>query len=308
MARTNSILFIIIIFLALIAWFQPGLHEAEAIYLTSLKANKIETIIIERQDLGTVKLKKYNNGWYLEEPYQLPANPLRVNTITALAEKHSFLQFQVKGSEFDRYHLKKPPISVWLNEDKITLGSEDPINQQRYAMNISDNIQSGNNTIHLINGVIYYQLRANLDTFISPALLPPQVNIKSIAWAGKKLTISGTHWELKPDSPEVTSDSMTQFIQSWQRAQASRVETNVSLPISSAELQKSPSITITFTSSQGTADPAAQSITFLVIKDGRQIKLLRPDIQVSYWISPSILKQLTEFLPEQHSAKASTTR
>ncbi len=300
MVKTNSILFIIAILLSLIAWFQPGLHKAEPIYLTSIKANKVETIIIERQNIGSVKLKKYKNGWFLTEPYQLPANPMRVKTITALAEKRSFSQFQVKDSELDRYHLKIPSISVWLNKNKITIGSEDPINQQRYAMNISNNIQSANNTIHLINGIIYYQLRANLDTFLSPALLPPQAKIKSISWPGKKLTLSGIHWALNPNSPEVSSDSIAQFIDFWQKAKATKVETNVSLPVSTAELQKSPSITLTFNSPRDEADSSPRSIHYFIIQDGRQIKLFRNDIQVAYWISPLILKQLTEFLPQKN--------
>lgn len=301
-AKTNGILVIIVILLSLIAWYQPGLHQTVQQYLSSLNTKEINTIILERQDIGTIKLKKFKNGWFLQEPYQLPANPQRVNTVTALARKRSYSQFKARESDLARYHLAKPLASIWLNDSKFAIGSEDPIKHQRYAMNINDNILSGNNTIHLINGVIFYQLRANLDTFISPALLPPQSSIKHIIWAGKKLTITNGRWQLTPESPGTPSDSIAQFLQFWQQTQASKVETNVALSITNAELLKSPSVKISF-SPFGSTDSTIDTFHYLIIKDAEQIKLLRTDIQVAYWISPQILKNLTEFLPAELSKK-----
>ncbi|MCW8929734.1 MAG: DUF4340 domain-containing protein [Gammaproteobacteria bacterium] len=299
-ARNNGILFIAIIILSFIAWFQPGLHPVVHQYLSTLKAKKINTIILERQDIGSIKLQKQTNGWFLQEPYQLPANSLRVNTITSLAEKRSYSQFESTENDLNRYHLDKPFVSVWLDETKLILGSEDPINRQRYAMNISDNILTGNNTVHLINGVIFYQLRANLDTFISPTFLPPQASLKNITWLDKELSIKKGRWELKTDSldnaPNASSDSIAQLIQYWQHGRAKKVETNITLSISNEELMNSPGITISFIPF-GEKNATASKIHYLIIQDDKQIKLLRTDIQIAYWISSQMLKQLTEFLP-----------
>ncbi len=297
--RTNAILFIIVILLSLIAWFQPGLHQTAIHYLTSLKANEVNTIIIKRQDIGAITLKKQKNGWFLQQPYQLPANPLRVGTITALAERRSYSQFQIDNNELARYQLDKPPVSVWLNGSQFTLGSEESINHQRYAMNIQENSHSEKNTVHLIDGTIFYQLRANLDTFISLSLLPPQARIKRIIWPENELSIAKGRWTLTPDSAEISSDNIARFIQFWQHARANKIETNVSLSMSNAEQLKSPGITITFTTPSGNDSSAINSIHYLIIQDGKQIKLLRTDIQLAYWISPQILKQLTELSAHQ---------
>lgn len=293
MAQTNAILFVIVILLSLLAWFQPGLQQPVYQYLTSLKTTTIHSIIIERQALGTIKLHKENNNWVLQEPYQLPASLLRINTITALAQKRSYAQFQIDDTELSRYGLDKPAVSVWLNETNIIIGAEDPIKGQRYAMNISDNIQTGKNTVQLINGVVFYQLRANLDSFIATQLLPPKAQIKSITWADKKLNITQGKWTLTPDLPEVSADSIAQLIHHWQTAQASRVQSKVSLSINNAQLQQSPAITIHFSTDSG----LEESVHYLIIQDAGQIKLLRSDAQVAYWLSPDLLKQLTKFLP-----------
>jgi len=297
-AKTNFILFIIVIILSLITWLQPGLHQPIINYLSSLKSDEIKTIIIERQDIGQIKLTKKQNGWFMQEPYQLPANRLRVDTITALAEKRSYGQFQVNDNELTRYQLDKPQIAIWLNESKFIIGSDDPISQQRYAMNIDENIHSGKNTIHMINGTVFYQLRASLDTFISPDLLPAQAAIKSISWSDKKLTINNGHWQLSPDNPEISADSIAQFIQFWKKAQASRVETNVSLDIDNSELVQSKIISIQLSESDHSKAP----IDYLIIQDGKQIKLLRTDIKIAYWITPQMLKLLTAFIPVQQTS------
>jgi hypothetical protein len=296
-AKTNVILFIIVIILSLIAWYQPGLQQTVVQYLTSLKVKDINSILIERHDIGSIKLKKQENGWFLQEPYHLPANPPRVSTITALAEKRSYSQFQANDDELTRYHLKDPLVSIWLNEEKVVIGSEDPIKRQRYAMNISDNINSGNNTLHLINGVIFYQLRANLDTFISLALLPPQSKIRSIAWSDKRIDIDSKGlWQLTPDSPNITADKVAQFIQSWQHAQAKKVSTSVSFSISNEELLKSPAITISYFPF---AKTNIEKIHYLIIQDDQNIKLFRTDIQIAYSISPELLNQLTGLFSEK---------
>jgi len=309
MVKTNILLFIAVILLSLIAWFQPGLHTVIHQYLTALTAQEVETILLERQDIGSIKLKKQENGWFIQEPFQLPANPLRVKTIAALAEKRSYSKFESTIQDLERYHLDEPFVSVWLNETKIILGSEDPINSQRYAMNIKDNIQTDKNQVHLINGVIFYQLRANLDTFISLSFLPPLANIQSISWAGKKLTINKGRWELSAESIEnradlkkIAADSIAQLIQAWQKGEAKKVETNVSFEITNEQLLQSPSITIRYshfssgstTSGSQELGSSAEIIQYLVIQDGKQLKLFRPDIQIAYWISPQKLKQLTE--------------
>lgn len=294
-AKINLIQLFVVLILSLIAWYKPGIQPTILHYLSALKADDINTIIIDRKGLGQIKLNKNSNGWFLQEPYQLPANPQRVKTITALAQKRSYSNFQVSDDELSRYQLDKPLISIWLDNNKFVIGSEVPVNDQRYAMNIDANIQAGHNTVHLINGTTFYQLRANLDTFISTRLLPPRAKIKSIAWNGKNLVMNQGKWQLSTDEPDVSSDSVAQFLQFWQQAQASRVETNVSVSLDDAEAVKNKSILINLDNTE----TGLSSLEYLIILEDEQIKLLRTDIQLAYWITPQTLKLLTEFLPVQ---------
>jgi len=290
-AKLNLFLFTMLLFLSLIAWYQPGLQKTIVHYLSNIKTDDIHSIVIERRDLGRLKLTKKNNIWFIEQPYQLPANNLRVDTITALAEKRSYSQFQVKKSELGRYQLDKPPLVVTLNEQKFALGTTDPVKKQRYAINIDNS--SSDTTIHLINGVIYYQLRAALNTFISPFLVPPQAKISRIDWLGKTLKTDKGIWQLTPEEAQVSADSIAQFIHFWQLAQASRIETDASVNISNSELVQSKGIVIHY----NLPGNKEEKIHYLIIQDNKQLKLLRTDMQIAYWLSAGQLQKITEFLP-----------
>jgi len=291
-AKLNLFLFIVILCLSLIAWYQPGLQKTIVHYLSNIKADDIHRIVIERQDIGTLILSKKNNIWFMDQPYQLPANNLRVDTITALAEKRSYSQFQVKKSELARYQLDKPPLIVSLNEQQFALGTTHPVKKQRYVINI-DNSSSSSVTVQLIHGVIYYQLRAALNTFISPFLVPPQAKITRIDWLGKTVKTDKGIWQLTPEEPYVSADSIAQFLHYWQLAQALRVETSVSVNLSNSELVQSKGIVIHY----NLPGNKAEKIHYLIIEDNKQLRLLRTDMQIAYWLSAKQLQQITEFLP-----------
>ena len=303
-ARNNARLAVIVLLLALIAWFKPGLKQYQYQYLSSLNPEQVHTIIIERRGIEPVRLTKQGQHWLMQSPYPLPANPLRVRTVLALAAKRSYSNFDVPDSELKKYALDKPELSVWLDNDRFDLGSEAPLNGQRYAMNIQDNIHSGKNTVHLINGAVYYQLRAPVDSFISPSLLPPDADLEQIQWAGYSLTLKNGQWQLKThrENADIQPDSVVQFIHNWQSIQASRVETGLKVNLNTLDAGQTAEKTITI---HYKLNDREQTISYHIIQEGRQIKLLRQDLSIAWWLTPQQLKLLTEFIPVTKTTKSS---
>ncbi len=298
-ARLNLLLFIGILVLSLLAWYQPGLKKIQVQLFSTLKKESIHHIIIEQESLASIKLSRINDHWFMEEPYSLPANPLRVETITALAQTRSYSRFPIQDADLERYQLDKPSISVWLNDQHFILGSTHPINKQRYAMNSNANKQADHQIVHLINGIIYYQLRATLNTFISPLLLPPAITISSIHWGNKILTINNHQWQLSPENSQVSSENIAQFLQHWQTIEASKVEINLSLSIDKEELLNNQTISIHYmqTLDKNKGEQALKTIHYVLLQEETQLKLLRTDLNIAYWISPQQLQYITQFMP-----------
>ncbi len=302
-AQKNAWLAVIVLLLALIAWYKPGLQQYQFQYLSAINPEQIQTIIIERQGIEPVRLNKQGKHWVMQSPYQLPANPLRVRTVLALASKRSYSSFDVAENELKKYTLEPPLLSVWLDDQRFDLGSEAPLNGQRYAMNIQANIHNDTNTVHLINGAVYYQLRASIDSFISPSLLPPDADIEQIQWSDNTLTLENGQWQLKTSrkNADIQPESVTRLIQNWRITQASRVETNIKPKLSAETRQHMALKTINIRFKQAARQ---QNISYTIIMEDGQIKLLRDDLHIAWWLTPQQLKLLTEFIPVTKTAKA----
>ena len=306
-ARNNARLAVIVLLLALIAWYKPGLqqYQYQYLYLSSLDPEQVQTIVIERQGIESVRLTKQGQHWLMQSPYLLPANPLRVKTVLALASKRSYSSFDVPDSELKKYALDKPQLSVWLDNNCFDLvGSETPLNGQRYAVNIQDNIHSGKNTIHLINGAVYYQLRAPVDSFISPSLLPPDADLEQIQWGGYSLTLKNGQWQLKTnrENAGIQPDSVVQLIHNWQTIHASRVETRLKVNPNTLNGAQTAEKTIAIRYKLNNRE---QIISYYIIQEDSQIKLFRQDLSVAWWITSQQLKLLTEFIPITKTTKSS---
>ncbi len=303
-ARNNTRLAVIVLLLALIAWYKPGLQQYQYQYLSSLNPEQVQTIVIERQGIESVRLTKQGQHWLMQSPYPLPANPLRVKTVLALAAKRSYSRFDVTDNELKKYALDKPKLSVWLDNNRFDLGSEAPLNGQRYAMNIQDNIHSNKNTVHLINGALYYQLRAPVDSFISPSLLPAEAELEQIQWSAYSLVLKNGQWQLKTsrENADIQPDSVVQLIHNWQSIQASRVETGLKVSPATLTAAQTAGKTITL---RYKLNQKPQTVIYHIIQEDSQIKLLRQDLPVAWWITPQQLKQLTEFIPVSKTPESS---
>lgn len=275
--KSSILLFLAVVCLSLILYFEPGLEQPERAYLTSLKSEQIQNISIQRKGLESIELEKSSFGWFMTKPFQLAANPLRLGTITALAEKRSFSSFPTAGKSLQKYQLDDPLIIVNLDDTKITIGAEETIHQLRYAM-LDD-------TIHLIDGKSYYQLRANLDSFISLSLLPPGAQIKSIKLSSWILTVEQGDWQLTPSDADISADSISTLLQHWKNAQALRIKI---LKNNSATEQRDSEFIIVTLQDQS-------QIKYHLAGDVRQPELIRIPWNISYQITPQLYQQLTEF-------------
>ncbi len=314
-AKLNTILFVVALVLFLIAWYLPGLHQMKYQYLSDIQADDIQSIRIETQNTPTIKLIKDNNSWFLQEPYQLPANILRVDTLTALLNKRSYEHFSVTTDELKRFQLDQPLLSIWFDDQQFDMGTTDPIKQQRYVTQ-NNGPDTENHEIHLINGIIYFQLHAAVSTFISPYLLPPKAKINSMHWLDTQITRSDNGWLLTPEMSEVSQGSIKQLLLFWQQAQASKVETDIEFSVENIQTAALDSAVLDIEKNSTKKNAIehntivlnisypfentikTEELRYIIVQEGNQLKLIRPDLKLAYLISSQTLKTITEFFPE----------
>ena len=275
----NIVLFISVVALAL--FISSGLNDKtseEDVLLTGLDITSINKIKITRSTTGEILFQKENGKWWMQEPYHLPANEFRINTMLNLPGAHSYTQFSKDEVELERFLLNEPAVSIEFNDARIDFGDTSPLGDHRYVL--------VNDTVHLINDSLYQQLQTPATFFLSTKLLPEDKEIKSIQFPDYTISKQEGKWNVEPEQ-DASSDDVIKLVHAWRMASA----------ISIRDIEAGDNTgTVRVELEDGT------SIEFFILNPLPQLILARTDTGLQYHISSYdaenlFLQQITNHEP-----------
>jgi hypothetical protein len=238
------------------------------IQLTDLEPASINTIKIIRSTADEILFQKEGGKWWMHEPYHLPANEFRINTLLRLSGAHSYTRFRKNEVELERFLLDEPVVSVEFDNTRIDFGDTSPLGEQRYVL--------VNDAVHLINDSLYQQLQTPATFFLSTKLLPENAGIKAINLPGYRLSQHDGIWEAVPQL-DYSADNITTLIHAWRSADAISIR---------AYEDGENSGTIRIELEDGNI------IEFIIVTPPPQLVLARSDIGLQYHISGNDAEQL----------------
>ena len=229
--------------------------------LTGLQAEDINRITITRQDKKKIHFSRQGNVWFMQEPYQLAANPIRIHAILSLANAYSYTQLDAGTLDLQRLQLDPPNLTIHLNDTGFRFGDASPLGKQRYVLL--------DQTVHLVNDSIYLQLQAPASFFLETRIVPPDANIQAIEYNKYTITQTGDGWQIAPRIEADNADPDA-IINAWQSAEA--------LSVREYELHEvTQKVTLQFQERPG--------ITFDVAISESGMVLGRADLQLQYHLS-----------------------
>lgn len=264
--------------LLVLVLFEPG-KDAEVTKqrnLTELKQTDIDEIELKRPNSGDIKIRKKDDIWYLTSPYQLPANDFRAQSVSALAELKSHLQYDISKVSLEKFKLDKPEVSIILNDDvRLDIGGVDPINNRRYVKN--------GDTLHLVSDSFYYQIVGQITSYISYQIIPPDMEITKIILPKFSMVLDNGNWKLSPIQKDVSVDQLNEFLDEWRHAQ--------SLEISEYKGRSRQTDIQVFYKNQ------VHPLEFSLMKKNDSIYLVRKDLKLSYKLSDETAEKLQKLPP-----------
>ncbi len=274
----NLALLLLIGILVLVVVYEPGKEtEPQIITLTQLAPDKIKHIHLKRVTGEDIELVKESDGqWWMYNPYHLPANDFRVQSLLRLVEAESLSMHPLKDLQPATYGLESPRAIVTFNRTKqIKFGDTEPLQQRRY-------IQVGDK-LHTIADTFYYQAAGNPTIYLSYKLLPPDVNIVKLILPDLQLIYQDDQWQRSPSHSQLSADANIELINHWQHAQALELSpTDVTDGKADIEIHL-----------QHQTEP----IRFKLQKTEEGIRLLRLGTGLQYLIADDVYKHLIS-LPE----------
>lgn len=217
----NLALGVAVVALGLLAVFKPGgKPEAVSVPLTPLAVADIGLIRITRTDQAEILLEEgaddQADEWRMVEPRSARVNRFRIDEVLRLATATSESRFPADPQDLAQYGLDKPRVKLWLDNEEIHFGNENPVNGQRYVWYAGQ--------VHLIAPNYFRAVNVDAEEFLSTRLIDEQVKLVSIRLP--KLRVSQDekgNWQVAPANAELSTDRIHAYVNDWQRAQALRV-------------------------------------------------------------------------------------
>lgn len=241
--------------------------------LTDIYPDSIHRIHIERRDLDDIIFQKQDDHWHMQSPFNLPANPSRINVMLKLLQAHSYDHFSAPDNDLTPYMLAVPAVSIVLNDTRIAFGDTNPLNKKLRYVLVKD-------TVHIINDSLFHQLQTSATFFLNQKLIPPGATIKAIHLP--ELTINNT-------GNGKISGAHQQIIKAWMHVESVYVGKYEEIePIDTIKLELT----------------SGEIIEFIILSARPNLILARPDTGIKYHIgnldSDSLFptKPKTESVPE----------
>jgi len=211
----NLLLFTTVVILILVARYEPGIEKAEKKTVTSIAADDVTQIRIERQLRDELLLERDTQGfwWIVHEP-RLPAEPFQVRALTRLAEQTIVRSYPASELDLAQLALAPPRTSLTLNATRIDFGGVDALENLRY-------LHIGNRVI-LVPDVYLHLVEAGYAHFIRRKLLPQHTHITSLSLPDQELRRTESGWALTPES-DIAAPQLKKFIDDWENATAINV-------------------------------------------------------------------------------------
>jgi len=162
----NLGLFILVLLLLLVAYYEPGIEDRsiEKVPLTQLKPEEISFIRISDNSGRDLAMEKQQDGWLMTSPYNKPADEQRIRQLLDITTTRSFSRFAIPKARLAEFDLDPAPIHLQLNDVKLEIGGNEPIQFRRY-------VRVGNQ-LHLISNGYHHHLMAQADDFLSNTETP----------------------------------------------------------------------------------------------------------------------------------------
>ena len=274
----NLALLLLLGILLLVVVYEPGREvEPPPTTLTQLTPETVNHVHLKRITGKDVELVKESDGqWWMHNPYHLPANEFRVQSLLHLSQAQSLSSHALNELQPATYGLDKPRVIVTFNRtEQIKFGDTEPLQQRRY-------VQAGDQ-LHTIVDTFYYQAAASPTIYLNYSLLPPAVNIVKLVLPGLQLSIEEGQWQRTPQHPELSADASIELINNWQHAQA--------LELRPTEVKDGKADIEVYIKGQ------AEPIRFKLLQTEDEVSLIRLGMGLQYIIADEVHQRLAS-LPE----------
>lgn len=261
----NLFLSAVVAVLGTLAWLNPAPRET-AYPLSSLRAETVKQIRIEKPGQPPMTLEKTGGRWRVTAPFAARADEARIGRLLGLLAATSTERFP--ATDLARFELDRPLLSLTLGGQRFDFGALNPLTQQQY-------VASGG-SVYLIAPQLAADAYAKAFDLADKKLLADNEQPAGFDLPGLQLARDGKgNW----NAPRFGQDALNRYADQWKNAYALLVQPyDGSKPLQTLSLHL--------------AD--GKTVELAVLQEQPDFVLLRRDEALQYHFPPELKARLLQ--------------
>lgn len=266
----NLLLFILVAGLSLFIYLKPKNGSPAAFPLSSLSANTIQHIKIEKAGQPPIEFEMRSGIWFMTRPFSARGDHLKITALLEILSARSPQRFT--ADHLERYELDKPLLTLTLDNQAFRFGTVNPLSQAQYI--------NTDNAVYMIPTRFFAGALTQPSDFSSKKLLAENEIPTGFDFPDQKFTRTNGTWTSSPVNAKLTQDQLNSFAEEWRMASAL-----ISQPYDQSKAMDEFTIHLA----------NGKAISVKTLKRQPELILLRSDENLQYHFSQEVAKRL--FLP-----------
>lgn len=210
----NAALFALVAALAGFVYFKPRSDEPVRHVLSTMRAEQVTQIRIEREGDPPIELRKEGTRWLVTSPVKAQADPFQIQRLLALLGASSARR--LAATDLARFDLDPPQVRVSIDGESFGFGAVNSLTREQYVL-VRD-------AVYPVEPRYGALLPANANELIKKQLLAAEELPSRFSLPGFTVALSEGKWQVTPDAAELSQDELIGWVEAWRYASALRVE------------------------------------------------------------------------------------
>lgn len=208
----NLILLVLVLVLSVLNWWPEEQAPELLPTLTERAPETVRKIKVEYPDgtLAAFERAGPESPWQMTAPWQMPANQTHLDALARVVEAPVFDSFPLTDERRAEFGLNKS-MRLEVDDLSLTFGTTNPLNSHRYLL-------EGGRLVLMVDR-FYHHLAGGPESLLSPALLPPDADIRGIHGPDLLLDKTESGWQLTPANEQLGMDAINAYVDEWRNAQ-----------------------------------------------------------------------------------------
>ena len=260
-------LLMLVVALGFFAYLKPRSDEPATYALSTLKADQVRQIRLERGGSPAIAIEKKGNLWLITAPFTAHADPFHVERLLAIVAARAAHRFA--GTDLARFELDQPTARLTIDGQSFSFGTVSAVTREQYVLT--------GGTVYAIDPRYGGALPATAEQLIGRQLFAGNEAPVRFEFRDFSVAQSDGKWSVTPQVVDLSQDDFNRWVDEWRQAAALRAELYA---------DKKPVSEIKMEFRDGT------KLTLGILQRESELVILRPDAKVQYYFPSETARRL----------------